>query len=350
MWMHKFVAAIALTTILIAPISPAQDGKPPLLPEEKHLRNIRQLTFQGENAEAYFSADDKLITFQAHEKDGECDQIYTMDLEGKNRRLISTGKGKTTCSFAYPGRKRILFASTHAAGPECPAPPDYARGYVWKMHAEFDLFTAKPDGSDLKRLSSTPGYDAEGTISRDGKRIVFTSARNGDFDIYVMDANGKNVKQLTHELGYDGGPFFSPDGKKIVYRASHPQTPEETADYKDLIKTSQLRPSRLEIMVMDADGSNKRQVTSNGAANFAPFFHPDGKRIIFASNQANPRGRNFDLYMINLDGSGQERITFHETFDSFPMFTSDGKKLIWASNRKEAHRGNTNIFIADWVE
>jgi Tol biopolymer transport system component len=346
LWLVALVAAAALPLSFSA----AQGSKPLLLPGEKHLRNIRQLTFQGENAEAYFSADDKLITFQTHEKDGECDQIYTMDLEGKNRRLISTGQGKTTCAFAFPGRRRIIFASTHAAGPDCPAPPDYSRGYVWKMHPEFDLYTAKADGTGLKRLTSAPGYDAEATLARDGRHIVFTSARDGDFNIYVMDASGKNVKRLTSELGYDGGPFFSSDGKKIVYRAHHPKTAEEIADYKDLLKTSQLRPARLELWIMDADGSNKKQITSNGAANFAPFFHPDGKRIIFASNLANPRGRNFDLYIINVDGTGLERITHHPTFDSFPMFSSDGKKLIWASNRNEAHPGNTNIFIADWVD
>ena len=345
------VRVLLLLSVVITPIiGLSQTPKPLLLPEEKHLRNIRQLTFKGENAEAYFSADDKLITFQSHEKEGECDQIYTMDLEGQNRRLVSTGKGKTTCAYAFPNRKRVIFASTHAAGPECPPPPDYARGYVWKMYPEFDIYSAKADGSGLRALTKTPGYDAEATISRDGKRIVFTSVRDGDFDIYVMDANGKNVKRLTHELGYDGGPFWSADGKKIVWRAHHPQTPEQIADYKDLMKTSALRPRTLELWIMDADGSNKRQITKNGAANFAPFIHPDGKRIIFASNVANPRGRNFDLYMVNLDGSGLERITFHETFDSFPMFTSDGKKLIWASNRNESHPGNTNIFIADWVD
>ncbi len=335
----------------VAAVANSQNSeKPLLLPEEKHLRNVRQLTFKGENAEAYFSADDKMITFQSHEKEGECDQIYTMDLEGKNVRLVSTGKGKTTCAYAFPDRTRVLFASTHGAGPACPPPPDYSRGYVWKLYPEFDIYTAKADGTGFKQLTQTPGYDAEATISRDGKRIVFTSVRDGDFDIYVMDANGKNVKRLTHELGYDGGPFWSPDGKKIVYRANHPQTPEEIADYKELLKTSTLRPRTLELWIMDADGSNKRQITHNNAANFAPFIHPDGKRIIFASNMENPRGRNFDLYMIGLDGTGLERITFHPTFDSFPMFTSDGKKLIWASNRNESHPGNTNLFIADWID
>jgi Tol biopolymer transport system component len=273
-----------------------------------------------------------------------------MDLEGKNKRMVSTGKGRTTCAYIFPNGKRILYSSTHAAGPNCPAPPDYSKGYVWKLHPEFDLFTAKPDGSDVKRLTDTPGYDAEATISRDGKKIVFTSLRTGDPEIYVMDANGKNVKQLTHEPGYDGGPFFSPDGKKIIYRAAHPETEAEKKDYQELIQTSQLRPTRLEIYVMDADGSNKRQLTKAGAASFAPFFHPDGKRIIFASNLENPRGRNFDLYLIKVDGTGLERVTYSPEFDSFPMWTSDGKKLVWASNRNAAKRGDTNIFIADWVD
>jgi len=320
------------------------------LPEEKHLRNVRQITFGGENAEAYFSKDDKQLIFQSHEGEDTCDQIYLMDLEGKNKRMVSTGKGRTTCAYFFPNGKRILYSSTHVAGPNCPAPVDYSKGYVWKLHPEFDIFTAKPDGSDVKRLTNSPGYDAEATISRDGKKIVFNSLRSGDPEIYVMDANGKNVKQLTNEPGYDGGPFFSPDRKKIVYRAAHPETEAEKKDYQDLIQTSQLRPTRLEIYVMDADGSNKRQLTKAGAASFAPFFHPDGKRIIFASNLENPRGRNFDLYLINVDGTGLERVTYSPEFDSFPMWTSDGKKLVWASNRNAAKRGDTNIFIADWVD
>lgn len=320
------------------------------LPEEKHLRSVRQLTFGGENAEAYFSADDKQLIYQAHEGEGTCDQIYIMDTDGKNNRMVSTGKGRTTCAYFFPNGKRILYSSTHDAGPECPRPPDYSKGYVWKLYPEFDLYTAKPDGSDVKRLTDRPGYDAEATISRHGKKIVFTSMRSGDPEIYVMDASGKNVKQLTNEPGYDGGPFFSPDGKKIVYRAAHPETEAEKKDYQELIQTSQLRPTRLEIFVMDADGSNKRQLTKAGAASFAPFFHPDGKRIIFASNLENPRGRNFDLYLINVDGTGLERVTYSPEFDSFPMWSSDGKKLVWASNRHAAKRGDTNIFIADWVD
>ena len=351
--MHRtrppLIALLVLLLVAGAASVAAQDGSSLALPEEKHLRNVRQLTPGGENAEAYFSADNRQIIFQSHEGTG-CDQIYTMALDGSNRRLVSTGKGKTTCSYIFPGGKRILYASTHGAGGECPPPPDYSRGYVWKLYPEFDIYAAQADGSGLKRLTTTPGYDAEATVSRDGKRIVFTSVRDGDLDIYTMDARGKNVKRLTSEVGYDGGPFFSHDGKKIVYRAHHPETPEEIAEYKALLKNHALRPSRFELWVMDADGSNKRRLTNFGAASFAPFFHPDGQRIIFASNLHHPRSRNFDLYLIHLDGTGLERVTYHETFDSFPMFTSDGRRLIWASNRNQARPGDTNIFIAEWVE
>jgi Tol biopolymer transport system component len=324
--------------------------------EEKHLRNVRQLTFGGQNAEAYFSADDRTLSFQHQGEGVPCDQIYTMPVDtpdGKpaTPKLVSTGKGRTTCSYIFPSGERILYSSTHAASPECPPKPDYSKGYVWPIYDTYKIYTAKLDGSDLRLLTDAPGYNAEATISRDGKHIVFTSTRNGDIDIYTMNSDGSHVRQLTHELGYDGGAFFSPDGKKIVYRAEHPKTPAEIADYKELLGKGLIRPGNLEIWVMDADGKHKQQVTHNGAANFAPFFHPDGKRIIFASNQANPKsGRDFDLYIINADGTGQQRITFYPDFDAFPMFTSDGKRLVWASNRNGKVPHETNIFIADWVE
>lgn len=334
-----------------APVATPQGDDALLLPEErKHLQNIRQLTFGGQNAEAYFSADDKQLSFQASTGAERCDQIYILGLDGSNKRQVSTGGGRTTCAYFFPNGKRILYASTRAAGSDCPAPPDFSRGYVWKLYPEFEIYTARADGSDVKRLTNNPGYDAEATVSRDGKKIVFTSLRNGDLDIYTMDPNGKNVRRLTTELGYDGGPFFSADGKKIAYRAYHPETPAEKADYQELLTTALLRPKRFEILVMNADGSNKRQITHNGAANFAPFFLPDGKRIIFASNVADPGGRNFDLYLIHEDGTGLDRITYHPLFDAFPMFSSDGKKLVWASNRNGKARGETNIFLADWVE
>jgi TolB protein len=272
-----------------------------------------------------------------------------MNIDGSDVRLVSTGGGRTTCAYYFPGDKRILYSSTHLGAKQCPPRPDFSQGYVWAVYDTFDLFTAKPDGSDLKQLTKAPGYDAETTISRNGK-LVFTSKRDGDLDIYTMDRNGKNVKRLTNELGYDGGPFWSYDGKQIVYRAYHPQSEKEKADYVSLLKQNLIRPTVLDIWVMNADGSNKRQVTNLSKASFAPYFFPDGQRIIFASNVADPKGRDFDLYKINVDGTGLERITYNDTFDGFPMFSPDGKKLVFASNRNDKTRGDTNIFIADWVE
>jgi TolB protein len=319
-------------------------------PGEPRLRNLRQITFGGENAEAYFSADGRQLIFQANQApDVPCDQIFIMDIDGGNRRLVSTGQGRTTCAYFYPGGDRILYSSTHLVDAACPAPPDYSRGYVWPLY-DYDVFVAAPDGSNARRLTDTPGYDAEATISRDGSRIVFTSMRDGDLDIYVMDADGGNVRRLTSEPGYDGGPFFSPDGNRIVYRAHHPTDPSELADYKRLLEQGLLRPGELDIWVMDADGGNKRKVLELPGADFAPFFHPDGQRIIFSSNHDEPTGRNFDLYLVGLDGTGLERITQHADFDGFPMFSPDGSKLVFASNRGAGQPGETNIFLADWVE
>ena len=319
------------------------------LPQEKHLRNIKQLTFGGENAEAYFSSDGKKLIFQSTREGHECDQIYTMNIDGSDVKMISTGDGRTTCSYFFPGDKRILYSSTHLGGKQCPPRPDFSQGYVWAVYDTFDIFTANPDGSNLKQLTDVGGYDAETTINRRGK-LVFTSKRSGDLDVYTMDADGRNVKRLTYELGYDGGPFWSYDGKQIVYRAYHPQSEKEKSDYIALLKQNLIRPTVLDIWVMNADGSNKRQVTNLNKASFAPYFFPDGKRVIFASNVADPKGRDFDLYMINTDGTGLERITFNPTFDGFPMFSPDGKKLVFVSNRNDAKPGDTNIFIADWVE
>lgn len=350
------ILLIATSRCLTAPAAlPTEATAQLALPSERHLRNVRQLTFGGQNAEAYFSADDRWLIFQHSGGTVACDQMYIMPVNApqgqpSTPRLVSTGKGRTTCGYFFPSGKRILFSSTHLAGDACPPKPDYSRGYVWPIYSSYDILTARSDGSDLRRLTSTPGYDAEATISRDGKKIVFTSMRHGDLDIYTMSADGSEVRQLTHELGYDGGPFFSPDGRKIVYRAQHPRNAAEVADYKKLLAQGVIRPGNLEIWVMDANGSHKRQVTSNGAANFAPFWHPDGKRIIFASNMAEPGSRNFDLYIIGADGARLERITYHPDFDGFPMFSSDGRKLVWASNRNGHEPHETNIFIADWVE
>ncbi len=319
-------------------------------PEEPRLANLRMLTHGGENAEAYFSADGRRLILQST-RPGEsaCDQIYTMNIDGSGPRRVSSGEGRTTCAYFFPSGDRILYSSTHRQSLECPPPPDYSRGYVWALY-EFDIYTARPDGSDRRALVESPGYDAEATISPDGKSIVFTSVRDGDLDIYVMNADGSNVRRLTNQPGYDGGAFFSADGSKIVYRAYHPTDSAELADYRALLASARVRPIRLDIWVMDADGRNQRKVTNHPGASFAPFFHPSGDRIIFSSNLHDPDGRNFDLYMIGLDGSGLERITRHAEFDGFPMFSPDGRKLVFASNRGAAKQGDTNVFIADWVE
>ncbi|MBZ5655939.1 MAG: hypothetical protein LAO56_11775 [Acidobacteriia bacterium] len=318
--------------------------------EEKHLRNVRQLTFGGSNAEAYFSEDGKKLIFQSTRDNLQCDQIFTMNLDGTDQKMVSTGKGRTTCSYIFPHKDKILYSSTHLTDAACPPRPDFSKGYVWAVYPGFDIFTAKLDGSELKQFTTTPGYDAEATISEDGKKIVFTSIRYGDLDIYTMDADGKHVQQLTHELGYDGGPFFSPDRKWIVYRAYHPKTDREIADYKELLKQNLIRPTTLELWIMKADGSGKRQLTNLNAASFAPSFFPNGKWIIFSTNMGSTGGMgNFELYAINIDGTGLERITNSDGFDGFPMFSPDGKQLVWISHRNGKGQHETNVFIADWV-
>lgn len=318
--------------------------------EAGFLADIRQLTFGGQNAEAYFSPDDQWLIFQATPDSLACDQIFTMRADGSEKRMVSTGSGVTTCGyFYYPAGKQILFSSTHLVNGACPPRPDYSRGYVWPIHPGYDVFVAGRKGEDLRRLTDAPGYDAEATFSRDGSRIVFTSLRDGDLELYTMNSQGGDVRRLTHRPGYDGGAFFSYDGSKIVYRAHHPESESALADYRALLADNLVRPSHMEIWVMDADGSNPRQVTDNGAANFAPYFFPGSERIIFASNMHDPEGRNFDLYAVRIDGTGLTRITTHPDFDAFPMFSSDGRWLVWASNRDAAEPGDTNIFIAEWV-
>ena len=316
---------------------------------EKRLTNLRQLTSGGENAEAYFSADGARLIYQSTRPEYPCDQIYTMQVDGTDVRRVSTGTGRTTCGYFYPGEGGILFASTHERSTECPPRPSYARGYVWPVYEGYDIYRADRDGSNLKPLTRTPGYDAEATIAPDGL-IVFTSVRDGDMEIYSMAGDGSNVRRLTNRPGPDGGPFFSYDGRRIVFRGREPGPGAELDDYRSLLKEGLWRPTELELFVMDRDGSNLRQVTKLGGANFAPSWHPDGKRLVFASNIHDAKGRNFDLYLINVDGTGLERITFNETFDGFPMFSPDGKRLVFASNRGAKTQGETNVFIADWVQ
>lgn len=326
-----------------APATPSSPGT------EKHLANIRQLTHGGENAEAYFSADGSRLIFQSSRDGNPCDQIFTMKPDGSDLRKISNGTGRTTCGYYYPSGAELLYASTYGESPACPLKPSFERGYVWPIYASYDIYRAKADGSQPTNLTRSPGYDAEATIAPDGL-IVFTSMRDGDMEIYSMKADGSDVKRLTNRPGPDGGPFFSWDGKLVAFRGRPLQPGPELDDYKSLLKEGLWRPTLLELYVMGRDGSNMRQLTKLGGANFAPSWHPDGRRLVFASNIADPRGRNFDIYMINLDGTGLERITFNETFDGFPMFSPDGKRLVFASNRNAKVEGETNVFIADWVQ
>jgi len=319
-------------------------------PNEKHLENIKMLTETGENAEAYLSFDETKLIFQTTFGDLNCDQIFTMNIDGTNKQMVSTGKGRTTCSYFLPGDSTIIYASTYLADENCPAEPDRSKGYVWKLYESFDIFKASADGSNLEQITITFGYDAEATVSPKEDKIVFTSTRDNDPEIYIMNIDGSNQTRLTFEKGYDGGAFFSLDGSKIVFRASRPKTEAELKDYNELVESGLVRPTALEIYVMNSDGSDIRQITNLGKASFAPFFHPDGKRIIFSSNVNSKTGRDFDLYIINIDGTGLEQITFNDTFDGFPMFTKDGKKLVFASNRFNKKIGDTNIFIADWID
>lgn len=333
--------------------SPAADPTDSLRhPWETRIRNVRQLTFGGENAEGYFSFDGTRLVFQSTRDSFACDQIFTMGLDGSGVRLASTGRGATTCAYFLPGDREILYASTHEAGPECPPRPDYSQGYVWPLH-DYDIYVTRADDparAIIRRLTENPGYDAEATVSPKGDRIVWTSLRDGDLDLYSMRVDGTDVKRLTTALGYDGGAFYSPDGTRIVYRSQTPKTPEAAARYKDLLSRNLIEPRGLEIMVANADGSGARAITSNGASNFAPYWHPDGKRILFVSNLAAPGSRNFDIYLVNDDGSGLEKVVADSTFDGFPVFSPDGKRLVFASNRASKVRGETNLFIADWVE
>ena len=341
------IAAVTIsiaTAVFACGPHPASRGPRPEI-GERHFGAIRQLTFGGENAEAYFSHDGKRLIFQSTRGGRPCDQQFVMNVDGSGVRRVSTGRGKTTCGYFFDADRRIFFASTHAADSACPPKPDPSKGYVWGLDP-YDIYTANDDGSNLKRLTNYGVYTAEGTLSPDGQTMVFTSLKDGDLDIYTMKIDGSNIRRLTSQPGYDGGPFFSPDGKKIVYRAWHP-TDSALTNYQDLLKQRLVRPNRMEIWIMNADGSDQHQITNLGGANFAPFFTPDGSRIIFSSNYKNPRSRNFELYLVNPDGSGLEQVTAHPEFDGFPMFSPDGTKLVWASGRSSGE-GELNLFIADW--
>ena len=324
---------------------------------DRHMKNVTQLTFEGDNGEAYFSWDDTKLIFQSNRGNEPCDKIWIMNVDGSGKRMVSPDHGAHTCSYFFPDGQKIVFASTSYLPGDCPPkpkPPPGAR-YIWPLYP-YDIFKANVDGSELIRLTGNPKYDAEPVISGDGKKIVFGSQREGDFDIYIMDANGSHVKRLTDRVGYDGGPWFSPDGKRIVWRAWYPDTKEELAKWHDCMEKDYILAFPLDLWVMNTDGSEKRRLTDNGATNWAPSWHPDGKRIIFSSNMDDWReslktfGHNFELYLINPDGTGLERVTYNHVFDSFPMFSNNGKKLVFASNRNPEKPHATDVFLADWDE
>ena len=327
-------------------------------PEEKNFKNIRQLTFGGDNAEAYWSYDGKQIVFQrTSAKDGiPCDQIYVGKLpESPNEpftyKLISTGKGRTTCAYFTKDNKNIIYASTHLGSNDCPPIPDrskYGNRYIWPIYASYDIFIADLNGKITRQLTNSPGYDAEATLSPDGKQMLFTSTRDGDLDLYCMNLESGKIKRITTELGYDGGAWFSNDGKKIIWRASRPNTPEAIKEYKELLAEGLVAPTNMEVFVANADGSNAKQITKLGQANWAPNFMPDG-RVIFCSNHEYKRGFPFNMYTMNVDGSNMTKISRDKGFDAFPMFSPNGKKIVFCSNRNNGGTRDTNIFVADWI-
>lgn len=328
-------------------------------PEESHFRNIQQLTFGGDNAEAYWSYDGKMLVFQrTHVKDGvPCDQIFIGKVPKPGKpfeyKRISSGKGRTTCAFFTKDNKHIVYASTHLGGDACPPTPDrakYGNKYIWPLYSSFDIFMTDLDGKIVKQLTNSKGYDAEATLSPDGKKMIYTSTKDGDIELYIMDLETGKEQRITNTLGYDGGAWFSPDGTKLIWRASRPRTEAELKEYKDLLAENLVAPTNMEVWVSNTDGSNARQVTSYGQANWAPAFMPDNKRIIFASNHEYKRGFPFNLYTINEDGTNLQKISRDKGFDAFPMFSPNGKKIVFCSNRNNGGTRDTNVFIADWVE
>lgn len=317
--------------------------------EQAFLKNITQLTSEFVRAgEGYFSPDAKSIIFQAEDKESGNPfyQIYTMDLANKKSVRVSPGIGKTTCSYFSPDGKKILFASSHLD----PKSKEYygeeyklrdeekkagkRRTYKWDFDPAMEIFEANPDGSGMKRLTDSPGYDAEASYSPDGKSIVFCSNRSGaeNLELYIMDSDGKNVRQLTNAPGcYNGGPFFSPDGKRIIFR------------------TDRKKKDTLQIHVIDVDGKNDRTLAENLAwVQWCPFWYTDSKHILFAAADHSTMMRpNYDLYWMNVDSGKQQRITFAPGADILPVFTKDGKKMMWTSTRDG--RSPAQLYIADFT-
>ena len=328
-----------------------------IYPEEVHFKSLRQVTFGGDNAEAYWSFDDKQLVFQSNNKNWNvgCDQMFLMNADDtfkdKIPPMVSTGKGRTTCAYFLPDNKHIIYASTHLKQETCPDTPLRKNGkYIWPIYDSYDIFIADLEGNIVKQLTNEIGYDAEPTVSPKGDKIVFTSTRSGDLELYTMNIDGTDVKQITNELGYDGGAFFSPDGSQLIFRSSRPKTEQDIKDYKALLAEGMVEPTEMELYICNADGSNLRQLTDLGNANWSPFFLPSGDKVLFSSNFESERGFPFNLYMIDTDGKNLKRITHGETFDAFPVFSNDGKYLAFSSNRNNGGGRDTNLFIAEWQD
>jgi TolB protein len=330
---------ILFTAIASVALAAAQSGR---------LTDLRQLTHGGQNAEAYWAPDGRRLIFQTTRSPYECDQMFVMNADGSDQHLVSTGKGRTTCGYFLKDNRHIVYASTHLAGDACPTPPDRSKGYVWGVFAGYDIFLAKDDGKIEKRLTDTPGYDAEATVNWKTGNIVYTSLASGDLDLWTMKPDGSGKKQITKQAGYDGGAVFSRNGKKLVWRSNYPKTPQDMERYHSLLKENLTVPMKMEIMVADADGGNAKTVTSFGCASFAPTFTPDGKKILFASNKHECDSRHFELFLMNLDGSGLEQVTHFGGFTSFPEFSPDGKTLVFCTDKDAKERYEFNIFTAKW--
>ena len=281
---------------------------------------MSQLTFGGQNAEAYWSPDGTRLIFQTTRPPYHCDQIFIMNADGSGQHLVSTGKGRTTCGYFLRDGKHIVYASTHEASESCPPAADHSKGYVWAVYPGYDIYLATDTGSILKKLTETPGYDAEATVNWKTGTIVYTSLASGDLDLWTMRTDGSHKKRITNKVGYDGGAVFSRNGKKLVWRANYPPTAGAMTRYKELLADNLTSPMKVELMVADAGGKNARAITNFGCASFAPTFTPDGKKILFASNKNHCDSRQFDLFLVNLDGSGSSRSPISEASLPSPNF------------------------------